>query len=48
MKKLVGCNVAISIMCAAFMNGLDRRTGARYAKLQQYPRGGQGGFRTRK
>lgn len=35
-KRLVGCNVNISTMCAAFTNGLDRRIGVQYAKLQQY------------
>jgi hypothetical protein len=35
-KKLVGCSVSINTMCPAFMNGLDRRTGVQYAKLQQY------------
>ena len=35
-KWLVGCSVTISTMCAAFTNGLGRRTGVQYAKLQQY------------
>jgi len=35
-KRLVQCNVNISTMCAVFTNGLDRRTGVQYAKLQLY------------
>lgn len=35
-KRLVQCNVNISTMCAAFTNGLSRRIGVQYAKLQLY------------